>query len=140
MLKQIFKAQAERAKAIEEMDPDTVWVTRDGVRIPVSEMSDNHLLNTIKYFYDRREGLVDMLSLSMLMYSIDAPDGASYCAEQGAHALMDDDPDSVWISCMSNPEVMWNIIKEAKAREIYKQGLAQEVKDSIKANKRHGRL
>lgn len=31
-----------------ELTPDRIWTTREGKKIPVSQMSDSHLLNTIR--------------------------------------------------------------------------------------------
>ena len=96
-----------------------VWTTREGVKIPIKEMTNSHILNTITFFYKRREVIVSNLAMSMALYACDAPDGAAMAASQGVDQLMGSDIDEIWIDCMSASEEMWNIIKEARGRNIY---------------------
>jgi hypothetical protein len=68
----------------------TVWVTRDGERIPVRDMTDSHLLNTIRWLERTHDARVlAMLQPYSAYLSGDPPDGAAMCAEQEACALIE---------------------------------------------------
>lgn len=66
----------------------TVWVPRDGQRIPVRDMGDQHLINTIRML--RRKAPFMMMNelRQMDRYIRDAPDGAAMGCESEADALI----------------------------------------------------
>lgn len=65
---------------------ELTWKTRDGRQIPLSEMTDSHLANAIKWADRKSDGLMDMSSRASA-YAADAPDGAADCAEREAETM-----------------------------------------------------
>lgn len=67
----------------------TTWVTRENEEIPVVEMGDMHLINTIRML--RRKAMYLQLGdvLRINDYIADAPDGAAMCAEEVAGQIGD---------------------------------------------------
>ena len=99
------------------------WTTRDGEVIPISDMSDQHIINTMRMLR-RRANDRDVLqqledsALSMLEYAASAPDGASMAAEgeaAGLLAALSGEPDK---RC----EVLWeewpDLAREASLRGL----------------------
>lgn len=68
-----------------------LWKTKDGKKIRIKDMSDSHLLNTIKY--------LDKAYLNYLWNTMPDLQGdmAQFCAEQDFnHELENGDPSLVW--------------------------------------------
>lgn len=77
LIEQAHREALEEARRLRSLRPDELsWVTRDGRRILVADMSDQHIINTIKML--RRN--VEMYRLAYLSnmwrYMENAPDGA----------------------------------------------------------------
>lgn len=70
-------------------DPAQVWRSKDGREIPIVEMEDRHLINTIRFL--RRNVLRYQCAQFSAMgsYVAQAPDGAADCCESEANQLMD---------------------------------------------------
>jgi hypothetical protein len=69
------------------MKKEIEWTTRDGRVIPIKDMSDSHLANTINYIVTHAREIMHRNALMMDVYACDAPDGAAMCAEIEAEAL-----------------------------------------------------
>ena len=41
----------------EELETENVWTTKEDKKIPISKMTDSHLLNSIKYLYKNSRSL-----------------------------------------------------------------------------------
>lgn len=63
------------------------WTPRNGKPLLIADMSDQHILNTIRYLIRRAEREMARLELSAMVYAMDAPDGAALCVEQGLAEL-----------------------------------------------------
>lgn len=96
-----------------------IWTTREGDELEISNMEDLHLLNVINYFYKHREALCRNRANFMLLYALEAPDGAAAAAEAGAMELLEE-PEACWIGVMDKDEEMWEIIAESRRRGTYK--------------------
>lgn len=92
----------------------TTWKTREGAVMRISDMSDSHLLNTIKYLERNADAMRVNLAYEMFSYSCSAPDGAAMCAESGSDELLE----------MSNEEFLNDnpkykgLVREAKKRKL----------------------
>lgn len=75
------------------------WVTREKHKILTEHMEDSHIINSIMYFWYRRESICNVEAWSMVSYATDAPDMAADCAMNGAFHLMDN-PENYWIGCL----------------------------------------
>ena len=75
-------------------DKKTNWETRDGEIIPIREMSDQHLVNTIHYLNRRHEGYLNLVMLQgPPMFRGEM---AQWAAEQEWLSLADSDPRDLW--------------------------------------------
>ena len=74
----------------------TVWVTREGECVKVSEMSDSHLLNTIRYLRRKAESQLVRSAYRLGIYlEDDPPDGAYWAAQAAEDELLNMEPDDV---------------------------------------------
>jgi len=65
-----------------------IWTTREGKRIPIEDLEDDHLINIMRYI-NRRCCLAVINELGRLeSYIEQAPDGAAYAAEQERNELL----------------------------------------------------
>lgn len=93
----------------------TTWKTKDGIKIPIRELDDNHLKNIIAQLRRNARKQMDRLEYELLAYADGAPDGASMAAESEAMHLVDMDVDE-WLegNC-----TQWKALnKEAQRRGI----------------------
>lgn len=58
----------------------TIWVTKDGQHIPVKQMTDSHLVNTIRMLRRYAEPRKAAHEMALDAYMVDAPDGAADAA------------------------------------------------------------
>jgi hypothetical protein len=87
----------------------TTWVTRDGQRIPVSDMSDAHLVNTIRYL--RRTA-----SLALM-------DHLNKCIDSGTRSIWEDVPEEAFdeaedISLKASVPTFRAMLAEAEKRGL----------------------
>lgn len=94
---------------------DNTWTTREGVTIAIKEMTDSHLINTIKYIRRNTPKAMHLEALSMLAYASDAPEGAAYYAELGAMELLENDDIELYLE---NHGKYQRLLKEARRRKI----------------------
>lgn len=72
----------------------TVWVTRDGQQVAVRDMSDQHLVNTIRMLRRKAPRMMVATELSLYAYlDSDPPDGAADCAESALREMEETDAD-----------------------------------------------
>ncbi len=94
----------------------TIWVCKDGSRVPVRKMTDGHLCNTVRFLRRRCEGyrLREIASIDHYLRG-DPPDGA-FDAAMGAAADLAD---------MSDDEFLAATIPtyEAMLAEVERRGL-----------------
>ena len=99
---------------------ETTWTTRDGRTIPIRDMTDRHLRNTLAFLRRNVEQYRNAEALRAWAYSEYAPDGAAYAAEQAAHFVLDVmDDDDVLQECV--PEYP-ALVKEAQCRGFEEVG------------------
>lgn len=84
----------------------TIWVTREGKKIKVKDMTDSHLLNSIKYL-DRR---LESMKITMPYPNFNG-EMAQFCAEQDWDHFQNSEPSDYWP------------IYETLCKEISKRGL-----------------
>lgn len=67
------------------------WTTRDGRRLRVVDMDDNHLLNTVRWMrrHPRTRMFCLLWAFRAARYAESAPDGESMAAESAASEFMD---------------------------------------------------
>jgi hypothetical protein len=93
------------------------WKTREGVEINICDMTDRHLLNTIKMLKRNYSFLCHLHAIEAYGYAAYASDGASYYAEQEADILMDE------ANLQGRIEVEYPIFKDL-TNEVRKRKLA----------------
>lgn len=71
------------------MSRNAIWTCKDGRKLRVRDMTDQHLLNTIAMLERNYSRCCLATALSAWSYSADAPDGAAMCAESAAEEAMD---------------------------------------------------
>jgi len=106
-----------------------IWKTRDGRKVRICDMTDEHLMNTIKYLerfgaIEHRNALqaswfvVDMVNgdVDIVNGDVDIVNGeyASYCVEQEADRISEMD----YLDFV--PDIYWNMIEDAQRRGIKK--------------------
>lgn len=99
-----------------ETPTKTTWVTKDGERIPVREMSDSHLVNTIQYL--RRNAQIQLMESTLAIgqyLSDDPPDGAWLAATAAEHDLNGMDADEFALEAYPTFAAM---LKEAEQRGL----------------------
>lgn len=67
--------------------PDSIWTTRDGRKIRVMDMTDNHIRNVIAFLRKKSLTIIRLeilLITPMVKYAATAPDGAAMTAEHDA--------------------------------------------------------
>ena len=65
------------------------WTTRDGRNVNVSDMTDSHLINTIRMLRKNAPSLAYRLLRDMDRYAASAPDGAADCVAMESDLLFD---------------------------------------------------
>lgn len=94
----------------------TTWVTKDGERIPVREMNDSHLVNTIQYL--RRIAQIQLIESTLAIgqyLSDDPPDGAWLAVIAAEHDLNDMNADEFALEAYPTFAAM---LKEAEQRGL----------------------
>ena len=86
----------------------TIWVTKDGQSIRVKDMTDSHLVNTIRFL--KRKSLNELYSLSCFIQG----EQASYMIDDMITSHEDDEVASYYNSSIYN-----TMIDEACKRGIY---------------------
>ena len=86
----------------------TIWVTKDGQPIHVKDMTDSHLVNTIRFL--KRSSLNELYSLSCMIQG----EQASYMIDNMIATYEDDEVSSYYNSPIYN-----TMIDEACKRGIY---------------------
>jgi hypothetical protein len=72
------------------MKTPATWRTKSGKVIPIAEMEDGHLLNTIRLLQRTYARVCLTVSLEASGYAATAPDGAAMAAESEADQLMEE--------------------------------------------------
>lgn len=94
----------------------TIWVTREGERIPVRKMTDSHLINAIRYL--RRTAEVQQMEATLAIGQYlddDPPDGAWMAATAAERDLESMDTDEFAAANVPTFEAM---LAEAEKRGI----------------------
>lgn len=105
---------------------------RDGTKIRISDMTNEHLINSINYFYRNREIYLDALLYALCVYSEDAPDGASSCADAAIDELLEDSSKDHWLSWLDEQrteQLIW-VVQEIQKRSLL-TCLQPELVDSL---------
>ena len=76
-----------RRPALKPKPTKTTWVTREGDRIAVKDMTDDHLVNTIRFLRRNGERAKDAAMFAALAYADSAPMYASDAAANEADRL-----------------------------------------------------
>lgn len=81
---------------------ETTWTTRDGRIIPIRDMTDSHLRNTLAFLRRNVEHYRNAEAMRAWAYAEYAPDGAADAAEQSAYCVLEVmDDDEVLSECVS---------------------------------------
>lgn len=99
---------------------ETTWTTRDGRTIPIRDMSDSHLRNTLAFLRRNVEHYRNVEAMRAWAYAEYAPDGAADAAEQAAYDVLDVMEDDEVLS-MCVPEYT-ALVKEAQRRGLEEVG------------------
>lgn len=91
------------------------WTTRDGRKINVRDMTDQHIQNTLSYFRKREQILRLKTASRMQRYIDQAPDGAADACEQELCKL--EHCNSNEFLCAIVPELA-NVLAEARRRKL----------------------
>jgi hypothetical protein len=104
-------AEAQRAPGI--------WVKRDRTPVRICDMSDDHLLNTIRMLRraPRLNWVTDCWAFRAMDYAVDAPDGASMAAESWANSIMMPGPEQDDLFAKEYP-VFGELLDEARRRKL----------------------
>jgi hypothetical protein len=79
----------------------THWTCRDGRVVPIAEMGDSHLVNTIRYLERNRETIVFREVLRMgRMCSTFSGDGAMDAADMALDELLDEEYEDALSMCV----------------------------------------
>lgn len=100
------------------MTKPVTWTTRDGTVWPVRNMTDAHLLNTIRYLRRTHQARCRTTAMSADAYSCTAPDGAADCAEAEAKGLYDLADDSCDAAVSLGEPRFATMLREAKRRGL----------------------
>lgn len=94
----------------------TTWVTKEGQRIKIKDMTDSHILNTIRML-ERNAKIYQevMIPQAYAVLSSMRGEGAQFCMEQEIRSLEDADPTEL-IDCPTYDA----LVEEAMKRNIYK--------------------
>lgn len=71
--------------------PKEYWVTREGRRILISDMTNGHVQNTYNMLIRSARTRAQLAALDALRYAANAPDGAAMAAERAADEMLDMD-------------------------------------------------
>lgn len=107
---------------------------RDGTKIRVGDMTNEHLINSINYFYRNRGKYLDALLLALCVYSDDAPDGAANCADAAIDELLEDSAEDNWFNWLDEgrqEQLTW-VVQEIQKRNLL-TCLQPELRDSLQA-------
>lgn len=91
------------------------WTTKDGKTLLLSEMTDSHLENAIRYLARRASHYQSREVSSLDIYAIDAPDGASECAYMAMEEVLNMEPDEYM---QEHHEPFQRLMEEAKRRKL----------------------
>ena len=100
--------------------PPTTWTTRDGRTLPIAEMTDDHLLATIRYL--RRRNRLALFKITMresllrYRYAETAPDGAAMAAEDEARNLTEPEGQDTLLA--ERLPVFAALLEEARYRRL----------------------
>ena len=100
------------------MTKKITWTTRDSVVIPIREMEDSHLVNTIRYLRRTHSARAESWAYSAGDYAAGAADIASMHAESAAislYALSEDTSDAAVAFLEPRFTVM---LREARRRKL----------------------
>jgi len=114
-----------------------IWVTRDGRKIRICDMSDGHLKNTIKMFYRSYRCYLSNCQAQLYGYlSSDPPDGAYMCAEMELanmeHLLYDGYSREEW--CGDTPDLKERV--EAEYPILVNMALEQNRRNQLSVGER----
>ena len=82
------------------------WTCANGKKIRICDMTDTHLINTIKYLERKSEQYVQNLNPPNLQGDI-----AQYLAEQEYDAIIED-------PSLTLPEIYYNLVDEMERRKL----------------------
>lgn len=86
---------------------DMIWVTKDGRRIAIPNMSDNHLLNTVAYLRRRSEEYKKMLAVRNLIKPV-----ALSMLFENAPSFGDEQFDEWYNEAVEDARKMWDMPTE----------------------------
>lgn len=105
------------------------WTTRDGTRLRIRDLSDQHLTNAIKMLERRAQRHDQELNLAHQALAFTHGEMASYAIERIIHSLQDNDVGMAWLK--QYPP--YRALKQEKARRSRPDPKLKHLSQSIDA-------
>ena len=96
----------------------TIWTTKEGRRVRVRDMEDQHLLNSIAMVHREKDTYISrrVNNLKIVLASPDLSPAESYVYEEEMERLLANDIN--WVDAGGDPKVVLGLLKEAVARKL----------------------